>query len=458
MSGSNLEKEWQMRMAWTAPLFAWEALEDSPSLRTVREFLSVVPDGRLLESLRKHRGHGRNDYPVQTLWGVLLVKTVLRHETIEGCLGELCRNEGLRRLIGIQNEEGVPKKWNVSRFLEVLGQEPHWTLLQEVFSEMVRRLASVVPDLGAEVVGDASGLSARPGSKKKGSRLPQATGGRKEYVNDQGVVVEVVEWFGFKFHLLVDKRHEVVLAWTITSANRSDNEELPWVLEQAEGRLPEKRIKTLAYDKGADDGEIHTLLCEKKIAPVIENRHLWKDQIEQMLPGTDGRSNVVYDESGTLYCYDKESDPPVRHKMAYIGHEPSRGTLKYRCPAMHQRWKCPSLERCNCGRSYGMTVRVKRDIDLRRFPEIPRATKKFERLYRGRTSVERVNARLKVFWGADDGNITGSQRFHGTLGVVMLAHIGLATLLAASPRPGTTLGTMHLGKIAKALRPKLGLQ
>jgi len=42
----------------TAPLFAWDALEDSPSLSTLRQFLSAVPDGRLLESLRAARGHG----------------------------------------------------------------------------------------------------------------------------------------------------------------------------------------------------------------------------------------------------------------------------------------------------------------------------------------------------------------------------------------------------------------
>ncbi|MBI2804291.1 MAG: DDE transposase, partial [Planctomycetes bacterium] len=38
---------------------------------------------------------------------------------------------------------------------------------------------------------------------------------------------------------------------------------------------------------------------------------------------------------------------------------------------------------------------------MRRFPSIPRATMQFERLYDGRTSVERVNGRLKIFWGID---------------------------------------------------------
>jgi hypothetical protein len=27
--------------------------------------------------------------------------------------------------------------------------------------------------------------------------------------------------------------------------------------------------------------------------------------------------------------------------MAYIGHEPERETLKYRCPAKHEDWECP---------------------------------------------------------------------------------------------------------------------
>lgn len=61
---------------------------------------------------------------------------------------------------------------------------------------------------------------------------------------------------------------------------------------------------------------------------MIENRSLWKDDFERMLPGHDGSSNIVHDEAGTVYCYDKLSDPPVRHRMAYIGGEPSRGTLK----------------------------------------------------------------------------------------------------------------------------------
>lgn len=223
-----------MRITTTQPLFAWNALEDSPSLATVRELPASIPDARLLESLRGRRGHGRDDYPVSVLWGVVVLTIALRHPGIEACLAELKRNRGLRELIGIESERGVPKKWNMSRFLDVLGREPHLTLGHEVFEVMIQRLGGVVIDLGRDTAGDASGLNAR------GSN---------------------------------------------------------------------------------------------------QNRSLWKDQTEQLLPGHEGSSNIVYDEAGTVYCYDKVSDPCVRRQMAYLGHEPQRGTLKYRCPARHEGWK-----------------------------------------------------------------------------------------------------------------------
>jgi hypothetical protein len=250
---------------------------------------------------------------------------------------------------------------------------------------------------------------------------------------------------------LVDVKHEVVLSYRVTTANAADCKSLPDLAEQGQANLPQGRIKTLAYDKAADDKESHRVLHEAKIRPVIQNRRLWKDQTEQMLPGHDGTSNIVYDEAGTIYCYDRTSAPIVRHKMAYIGYEPQRETIKYRCPARHEGWICPHDAACNAGKSYGKTVRVDQTIDLRRFPPIPRATKKFERLYDGRTSVERVNARLKIFWGVDDGNITGARRFHAMVGAVLVVHVAFATLLAAAPRREGTLGKLRLGPIQKAL-------
>lgn len=462
-----------MRIAGTHRLFRWDALDDCPTLKVLREFLLLMPDDELLASLRKWRGRGRDDYPIEVLWGVCLLRPLLRHTSFEQTIAELHRNQDLRLLIGAEVTEQIPKKWNVSRFMQVLGREPHLSLAMKAFDQLAARLGEAVPDLGVHTAGDSTGLSARLG-RAKGRRggLPQPTGGKKVYTDEKGSITEVLEWFGYKLHLLVDAKHEVALSYKITSANVGDNEMIEELVTKAQENLcpgraalamlgEEKlpgRIETMAYDKAADDGQVHRFLDAEGIAPVVEIRAMWKEEHHRLLPGHDGSSNIVHDEAGTIFCYDKVSDPPVLHQMAYIGHEPQRRTLKYRCPAAHEGWECPSAERCNAGLKYGKTVRVPRDIDLRRFPPIPRATKKFERLYDGRPSVERVNARLKIFWGVDDGNVTGAERFHANVATVMLTHIGLAVLLAASPRNDGVLGQTRLSPIAKALREKVGLK
>ena len=441
------------------PLFDWESLEDSPSLRTIKDLLAALPDAKLLDSLRTARGKGRNDYPVHVLWGVVVLRVALRHLTTEAVLAELRRNEGLRRLIGIESEHGVPRPWNISRFEEALGQEPHRTLLKGIFDASIRRLGAAIPDLGRTTAGDSTGLAAR---RKEGEAaqeeiaegLPQASGGRKEYHDAEGEVTKVVEWFGFKLHLLVDVRHEVVLSYEITGTKAGDGETLPVILGQAEANLPADRIEALAYDKAADSEEVHELLSGKGITPLIEMRGLWQGEPERMPPGHDGSSNVVYTEDGAIYCYDKVSEPPVRHRMSYIGHEPGRGTVKYRCPAKHEGWACPMSATCDAGKSYGKTARVPQATDPRRFPSLPRATKKVERLYKGRTAVERVNARLKVFWGVDDGNVMGSRRFFARVGVVLAVHAVFATLLAKAPRREGALGKINLSSIAEALQAR----
>ena len=450
-----------MRITATQPLFAWATLEDSPSLETARRCLEAIPDAPLLQGLRQARGRGRDDYPVSVLWGVAVLTPLLRHPSYDACLAELRRNPALARLLGVETEAQVPKHWNLSRFLDVLGHPAHLAAMRDSFDAMVRRLAGVVPDLGRRTAGDATALNARRGTAARQRAeaklgLPQPAGGRKEYLDATGMVERVVVWFGYKLHLLVDVRHELVLAYAITEPAVGDNQMIATLLAQARGNLPEGRIESLAYDKAADDEAVHRLLHKAGIKPVIENRGLWKTEPERMLPGHTGRSNLVYDESGTIHCYDKVSILMVRHRMAYVGHEPGRGTLKYRCPARHEGWSCPSDARCNGDRRYGLVARIKSELDLRRFPPIPRATKQFERLYKGRTAVERVNGRVKLYWGADDANVVGARRFHAMVGVVMLVQLALGTVLAGKGR-GTikTLGGTRLSPIAQALNEQV---
>jgi hypothetical protein len=456
-------QDFTMRIHATKPLFAWDELETSPTLGTIRQTLEAIPDAPLLHALQQRRHNGCDTYPVSALWGVLLLSIILRHATMTDCLEELRRNAALRLLIGIESEGHVPKGWNLTRFLAVLGEAPYLKLLCEVFDQMVHRLGLAVPDLGKHTAGDSTGLSGRrdPSPERAQAEiaagLPQASGGRKEYKDDAGTVTRVVEWFGYKLHLLVDVTHEVVLSYRITDTKAGDNELIESLVEQAEGNLPEERIETLAYDKAADDGKVHDMLHERDIKPLIENRSCWpKDGEQEKVIGGRIPLHVVHDEAGTVYCYDTTSNPPVRRAMSYAGHEKERETLKYRCPAKVEGFTCSSEQKCNYGKSYGMTVRVPQEIDRRRFPSIPRGTKQFERLYKGRTAVERVNARLKIFWGLDDGNVVGSRRFCAHVSAVLIVHLAFATVLAKAQRYEGSMGTMKLSPIAKKLQELIG--
>jgi hypothetical protein len=440
------------------PLFAWAELEDCPTLSTIRDALAAVPDQPLLEGLRAARGRGRDDYPVTRLWHIVLLTVLLRHHTFEDCLAELHRNPALCRLLGITAEEQIPHSWNLSRFLDVLGQEPHLSALRQVFDDLARPLGRAVPDLGRRTAGDATALNARAKADARAVRdevqqgLPQPSGGRKEYRDDEGKVTKVVEWFGYKLHLLVDVQHEVALAYHVTDTKAGDNERVAALVRQAAANLPPGRMETLAYDKAADDEAVHAVLHDHGIKPLIQNRALWQEEPERPLPGNRYPLHLVHDEAGTVYCYDTTGAVPVRHQMSYVGYDKERETVKYRCPARHEGWECPSAAQCNGGKTYGLAVRLPCALDLRRFPPVPRATKAFERLYKGRTAVERVNARLKIFWGADDGNVRGARRFHAFVGAVLVVHLLFATLLAKAPRWEGTLGQTRLGPVAEALR------
>jgi hypothetical protein len=41
--------------------------------------LAALPDQPLLDALHQTRGHGRNDYPLEVLWGVVVLCVLCRH-------------------------------------------------------------------------------------------------------------------------------------------------------------------------------------------------------------------------------------------------------------------------------------------------------------------------------------------------------------------------------------------
>ena len=105
--------------------FAWDATEDSRTLKTIEQFLQIIPDAELIQSLERWRGKGRNDCPVRVAVRCLWLTVALR-----------------RNPFGVRHPDGVgqhhPSKFiqfrqgldNAVNSSEAKSRQEHWTFSQ----------------------------------------------------------------------------------------------------------------------------------------------------------------------------------------------------------------------------------------------------------------------------------------------------------------------------------------
>ena len=53
-------------------LFEWDDVEDIGDLVRLRLVFEHLPDESLMCALEAHRGNGRNDYPIRSVWNSIL--------------------------------------------------------------------------------------------------------------------------------------------------------------------------------------------------------------------------------------------------------------------------------------------------------------------------------------------------------------------------------------------------
>ena len=186
-----------------------------------------------------------------------------------------------------------------------------------------------------------------------------------------------------------------------------------------------ERCESLAADRGYDDVKLIGELWEGwEALPIIDIRNCWRDGESTKVAA--GRENIVYDYRGTVSCVCPASG--TQQQMAYAGLERERGTLKYRCPAEHYGSECAGRELCPIGKA----VRIPMEQEPRVFTPLPRHSYKWERLYSGRTAVERVNSRMDNVFGFENHTIRGllKMRTRCTLALVVMLAMALGRIRA----------------------------
>jgi hypothetical protein len=412
-------------------LFRWQDVEARSDLERLRLVVDYLPDEALMGKLERHRKRGRDDYPIRPVWNSVLAGIVYQHESVESLRRELLRNAELRERCGFDPHKGwgaVPPSWVYTRFLKLLFKFK--AEIDAMFDCLVDELKELLPDLGFSVAVDSKGVDSagRPTKKSErdGRRDTDADWGKKTYHGERGdgsLWEKVVKWFGYKIHLLVDTKYEIPIGCRVTRASESDTKQLlPMVKQVKEKHLQiYKDMDTAATDKGYDSEEnCRRLYDEHGIKPVIDIRRMWRDKETKLLdPGrTD---NIVYDEVGTVYCICPVTGE--QRQMAYGGFEKDRMALKYICPIKAYGLTCSGRDQCEHTMK---SERVSMEIDRRIFTPISRSSYAWEREYRKRTAVERVNSRLDVSFGFEKHFIRGQKKMEVRVGLALCVMLAMA--------------------------------
>ena len=410
----------------------WEVIEQASDLERLRLLLNSLDDEALRVELERDRKGRRDDYPVRVCWNCLLAQHLLGHAKGSELLRELRRNPTLRAAVGMdpnQGEGGVATKDAMSRFTTKLSGARYRRKVEQLVDQLMEQMREPLPDLGKHVAVDSTAVRtwARGRANPSESSDPEADWGRKtrRWTDKHGKDHEEVrKWFGYKLHLVVDTRHELPVAWTVTRASAADNGQVIGLVEQVAERHPAMRVQTLAGDKAYEDGPlIEELHQEWGVRAVFDLRDTSKDgETGEAIPGS---RNMVLGDDGRVYCYYQKAKEVVEQPLVYWGFEQGRGCQKWRCGAAVHGWRCPEREGC-CPRAYGRVVRVKWEKDWRRFGPMPHGTMQRRRRYNGRTACERVNSRLKTGLALDDLHVRGKARIELRVGLSLVVLLGMA--------------------------------
>jgi hypothetical protein len=423
-------------------LFSWREVEATSEIQRLTRLLEALPDRPLLEVLAAERRGKRNDYPLEALWRALLAAIVFGHPSLASLSRELARNGQLRDLCGfdpLRGDKAVPPAWVWTRFVARLLR--HQDLIDQMFARLVERLRQLLPDYGRDLAIDAKAIGAWSRSDAEASEGHKNYEGQDE---DGEPLQKIQKWFGYKLHLIVDAHYELPVAFELTGAKEADSPQLMPMIDKLKAIHPQlhERVQTLSADRGYDDGDDKAALYDDHdMIPLIDTRDLHQGRMQPLDPSV--HDTIYYGPTGEVCCkVDPFQSEPAKAfaDMQFMGFEPERATLKFRCPAAAYGLECKNREACRCRLSvrqgdYGRVVRVPLERDRRLFTPIWRHGRRFERLYKMRTAAERVNSRIDQVYGFERHFIRGKKKVRLRLGLGLLVMLGTAAAWVEAGQP-----------------------
>ena len=320
-------------------------------------------------------------------------------------------NRDIRLVCGF-SKDNLPGEDALGRFLRKLVA--HQGLLEECFAGLVEKLRQSLPGFGAKLAVDATDIEAYANGHRKSPSDPDASWGVKGATQGSGKESaakskerDLYRWFGYKLHLIVDALYELPIAFTVTPANENDTTQMKPLLKRAALDKPGRKPQAVIADKGYDSKDNCLMIFKDcQTAPIIP-----------LVERAGWESPDICNAKGTPTC-------GCGLEMVYWGRDGKY--LKYRCPQAVGKAKCCCRFPCTAS-SYGYVLKLPiMKEDPRRHVPVPHESKKWARLYRMRTAVERVNSRVKDLLGLRKITLRGIAK------VTLRSLLSLLVMLAAA--------------------------
>jgi hypothetical protein len=363
-----------------------------PAAAEVANLLDSPEIGRLIEELQATRWTGRPGYPIRTMVGLALAKSLYALPTWTKTVALVREHWALQRALGC--EGNPPSVYAAYRFAEKL--RAHGDKLERCIDGVVEGLRSKLPSYGRDLSIDASDMPAyangqryvsKNGPERKKFSDPDATWGHRSAVSTR----KGGGFYGYRIHAAVCSNTGLPVAWQVETAKAHESRFVAGLLDAAKERGV--MAATAAMDKGYDVGPVYENCAERDCLPIIPLRKTGAVKAGKHLPPT---------------CSHGE--------WKFAGSDRKRGASK---------WRCPTGE-CKPASTWVAASRL--------HPLVPRETKRWKGLYRKRASVEREFGRLKNEWGLKPLRVRGLERvrLHADLTVLTKLACTLSRARASS--------------------------
>jgi hypothetical protein len=337
--------------------------------------------GRLIADLEATRWTGRPGYPIRTMVGLALAKSLYVIPTWTRAVALVAEHQALQVALGCEGDP--PSVYAAYRFAAKL--RAHQALLDECIGRVTDGLRAKLKGYGDNVAIDASDMPAyangqrytsKNGPERERFSDPDASWGHRSAVSTR----KGGGFYGYKLQAAVCTKTGLPVAWSVQSARANESMFVAPLIDAARERG--FAVESAAMDRAYDIVRVYEECAERDCAPIIPIRQTIAVKRGEHLP------------------------PRCEHgEWTFAGSDYKRQASKWRCPTGECK---PASTWIKAGRMHTL---------------VPRDTKRWKQMYRRRGAVEREFGRLKHDWALLPLRVRGLERVRLHADLTMLAKL-----------------------------------